>query len=68
MDVPCCDDVHGMAAWVDEGGDVDARLENGVTLLMATATRTGEGWRRWCGCCCNAARASTCRTTTASPR
>ena len=30
-------DAQAVAAWLDEGGDVDARHENGETLLMAAA-------------------------------
>ena len=60
-------DAQTVTAWLDESGGVDARCTEfyGTTLLMAAAL--WEGTRRRCGCCCGAARASTCNTPSAAP-
>ena len=57
---------QAVAAWLNGGGGVDARCAelHGATLLMAAAI---GGQKALVGCCCSAARASTCKTPTASP-
>ena len=52
-------DAQAVAAWLDGGGGVDATSTGHHTLLLGPQL---EDRRRWCGCCCSAARASTTNT------